>query len=420
MGPRSQEFGAAFDPIEDLMKKVLFQCVLPEYNPDLVVAFDRTGGVTMEYVDYLKCVKKHIRQYEGHFAAEIKSFTPVLIKDPYFMIGNISTTTVANLEAECYKSQLSSKRKCDDSAPLAEPAKRGKLQVPMPRVPPSSTSKANGSSTVACSPKSSQSPIKGTSSFLGKTVKHRSPRLLCKMNTIPNTPNDHVSVGDEDSHDEDSGGCSSSSTIGGISGEGVAQDVIQDNPQVVAECENNVDSGVPYEGNSVGSNVEPIQMLLVQILNPPSQRPTLLILQGIPNSAHDEFEYFHDDAKALLSCFASSNPSFVLPVDLSPLFKRLGYRAFLNSWASFIAHTCADLWDIHKDMVETHLNNLKLFKFKYDSLSFDVSALQERIDSLTTELNTVKAKLVGVSLERGQLAKTKEAASSVMTYDDLL
>ncbi|MED6149864.1 hypothetical protein PIB30_066696, partial [Stylosanthes scabra] len=73
------------------------------------------------------------------------------------------------------------------------------------------------------------------------------PHLLCKMKTIPNTPNDPVDAGDEDSQDEDNGGYSSSSPIGGVSGEVVAQDIIQDNPQVVAECDNNVDSGVPYE-----------------------------------------------------------------------------------------------------------------------------------------------------------------------------
>ncbi|MED6149863.1 hypothetical protein PIB30_066695 [Stylosanthes scabra] len=81
------------------------------------------------------------------------------------------------------------------------------------------------------------------------------------------------------------------------------------------------------------------------------------------DSAHDEFEYFHDDAKALLSRFASSNPSFVLLADLNPLFKRLGYQAFLNAWEFFTAHTFTDLWDIRQDMVETHLNNLNLFNF---------------------------------------------------------
>ncbi|MED6132603.1 hypothetical protein PIB30_020613 [Stylosanthes scabra] len=82
--------------VEDLMKKVLFRSVLPEYDPDLVVPFDRIGGITMEYVEYLKCVKKYIRQYEGQFAAEIKSFTSILVKDPYFMTGNLSPTTIAS------------------------------------------------------------------------------------------------------------------------------------------------------------------------------------------------------------------------------------------------------------------------------------------------------------------------------------
>ncbi|MED6128224.1 hypothetical protein PIB30_095539 [Stylosanthes scabra] len=477
----------SFYLIEDLMKKVLFQSVLPEYDPGLVVPFDIASGVTMEYVEYLECVKKHIRQYEGYFAAEIKSYTPVLVKDPYLMTGNLSPTTVANLEAKCYKSEPSSKRKCDDSAALAEPAKRGKLpssnakmvkrspKKPLKplvnaspprvsagsRVPPSSTSKAKGSYTVACSPMSSQSPVKGTSSLPGKTVKRRSPHLLSKMKTILNTPNNYVSVGDDDSQDEDNGGCSSPSTIGGVFGEGVAQDVFQDNPQVVAECENNVDSGVLYEGNSVGSNIEPIQMVLSSTASHADSRSPFPVSGSSSltkespvvtscDSAHDEFEYFHDDAKALLSRFASSNPSLVLPVDLNPLFKRLGYQAFLNAWEFFTAHTFADLWDIHQDMVEIHLNNLKLFNFsgslleklssklkppssrvldfareeilskEYDSLSSDVSTFQERIDSLTAELNTKKAKLAGVSLEREQLAKTKEATSSVVTCDDLL
>ncbi|MED6202895.1 hypothetical protein PIB30_110221, partial [Stylosanthes scabra] len=153
---------------------------------------------------------------------------------------------------------------------------------------------------------------------------------------------------------------------------------------------------------------------------------------------------------ALLSRFASSNPSFVLPADLNPLFRKLGYQAFLDAWEFFTANTFSDLWGAHRDMVETHLNNLKLFKFsgslleklssklkppssrvpdsareeilskEYDSLSSGVSALQEKIDTLTTELKTMKAKLAGVSLEREQLAKAKEAASSAMTCDDLL
>ncbi|MED6117903.1 hypothetical protein PIB30_114375, partial [Stylosanthes scabra] len=127
---------------------------------------------------------------------------------------------------------------------------------------PSSITKARGSSTVGCSPKSLQTPVKGTSSPPGKTVKRRSPRLLGKMKTIPNTSADPVNVGDEDSQSEDNGGYSGSSTARDVSGEGVAQDVIQDNPQVLAECENNVDSGVPPEGNSVGSDLEPIQMVL--------------------------------------------------------------------------------------------------------------------------------------------------------------
>ncbi|MED6175172.1 hypothetical protein PIB30_075827 [Stylosanthes scabra] len=388
----------AFCPIEDLRKKVLFQSVLPEYDPDL--------------------------------------------------------------DAKCYKSQPSSKRKCDDSAPLAEPTKRGKLpssnakvvrrspkkpiKPPVDATPPrvstssrvplSSTSKAKGSSTVACSPKSSQSPVKGTSSLLGKTVKRRSPRILCKMKTISNTPNDPVSFGDEDSQDEDSGDCSSSSTIGGVSGEGVAQDVIQDNPQVVAEYENNVDSGVRMKEILLGVMLSLFRwcfppQLLVHILDRPSQCSALLILQRNPqlllHSAHDEFEYFHDDAKALLCRFASLNPSFVLLVDLNPLFKRLGYGgdtldnlklikfsdSLLEKLSSKLKPPSSRVLDFSREEISSK---------EYDSLSSDVSALQERINSLTTELNTMKAKLAGVSLEREQLAKTKEAASSVVTCDNLL
>ncbi|MED6219226.1 hypothetical protein PIB30_033838 [Stylosanthes scabra] len=150
----------AFYPIEDLMKKVLFRRSLQEFDPGLVVFFDRIGDITMEYVDYLKCLKQHIRQYE-------------------------------DLDAKCYKSQPSSKRKCDDPAPVAEPAKRGKppssnakvvrrnppekpVKPPADATPPpissrskvlpSSITKARGSSTVGCSPKSLQTPVKGTSS----------------------------------------------------------------------------------------------------------------------------------------------------------------------------------------------------------------------------------------------------------------
>ncbi|MED6137610.1 hypothetical protein PIB30_066533 [Stylosanthes scabra] len=408
----------AFYPIEDLMNKVLFQSVLPEYDPSLVVPFDRTDGVTIETGNFL----------------------PLLLQTWILSVTNPNLLQRENVMILLLWQNRPSEESCQVPMPRwSEGLLRNHLSPPVDATPPrvsigsrfhpSLTSKAKGSSTVACSPKSLQSPIKGTSSFPGKIVKRRSPRTLCKIKTIPNTPNDP----------------------------GVAQDVIQDNPQVEAECENNVDSGVPYEGNSVGSNVEPIQMVLPttdsQSPFPASDFSNLTKESPVVtscDSAHDEFEYFHDDAKALLSCFASSNPSFVLPIDLSPLFKRLGYQAFLNSWAFFTAHTFADLWDIHKDMVETHLNNLKLFKFsdslleklssklkppssrvldfareetlskEYDSISSDVSALQERIDSLTTELNTMKAKLASVSLEREQLAKTKEAASSLMTCEDLL
>ncbi|MED6179078.1 hypothetical protein PIB30_113860, partial [Stylosanthes scabra] len=89
----------------------------------------------------------------------------------------------------------------------------------------------------------------------------------------------------------------------------------------------------------------------------------LACLVCLSGSTHDEFQHFDDDAKALLSRFASSNPSFVLPADLNPLFRKLGYQAFLDAWEFFTANTFSDLWDAHRDMVETHLNNLKLFKF---------------------------------------------------------
>ncbi|MED6214562.1 hypothetical protein PIB30_104140, partial [Stylosanthes scabra] len=38
----------AFYPIEDMMKKVLFRRSLPEFDPGLVVSFDRIGGITMD------------------------------------------------------------------------------------------------------------------------------------------------------------------------------------------------------------------------------------------------------------------------------------------------------------------------------------------------------------------------------------
>ncbi|MED6173900.1 hypothetical protein PIB30_064037 [Stylosanthes scabra] len=82
------------------------------------------------------------------------------------------------------------------------------------------------------------------------------------MNTIPNTPADPVNVGDEDSQGEDNGGYSRLSSIGYVSGEGVAQNVIQDNPHMEVKCENNVDSSVSHEENSVRSDLEPIQMVL--------------------------------------------------------------------------------------------------------------------------------------------------------------
>ncbi|MED6148264.1 hypothetical protein PIB30_051518 [Stylosanthes scabra] len=258
-------------------------------------------------------------------------------------------------------------------------------------------------------------------------MKRRSPRLLGKMKTIPNTSADPVNVGDEDSQSEDNGGYSGSSTVGDVSGEGVAQDVIQDNPQVLAECENNVDLGVPPEGNSVGSDLEPIQMVLPTTAShtdsrspfPASGSSNLTKESPIVTSCgstHDEFQHFDDDAKALLFSFASSNPSFVLPADLNPLFRKLGYQAFLDAWEFFTANTFADLWDAHRDMGSKE----EILSKEYDSLSSGVSALQEKIDTLTTELNTMKAKLAGVCLEREQLAKAKEDASSAMTCDDLL
>ncbi|MED6219687.1 hypothetical protein PIB30_038094 [Stylosanthes scabra] len=106
---------------------MLFQIVLLECDPCLVVPSDKVGRVIMEYVGYLMCVKKHIRQYEDYSTAEIKFSTPILVKDLYFMTGNLSPTTIASLDARCYKSQPSSRRKSYDSVVTVEPAKRGTL-----------------------------------------------------------------------------------------------------------------------------------------------------------------------------------------------------------------------------------------------------------------------------------------------------
>ncbi|MED6107063.1 hypothetical protein PIB30_010509 [Stylosanthes scabra] len=225
-------------------------------------------------------------------------------------------------------------------------------------IPHSSTTKTKGSSALDCSPKPSGSPVKSTSSLLGKPVKHKSPYLWGKMKTIPNTPNDPVSVDDEDSQDENSGGYSRSSIIMVVFRKGVAQDVIQDNPQVVAKCENIL----------IQCSVRKrFRLDFSYGFSFPFQAPDssnlskeFLVFTSC-DFAHDEFEYFHDDAKALCSRFASLKRSFVLPVDLNPLFKKLGDE---------------------------------ILSKEYDSISF--------------ELNTMNAKLACVSLEPKQLVKTKE------------
>ncbi|MED6215334.1 hypothetical protein PIB30_112566, partial [Stylosanthes scabra] len=98
----------------------------------------------------------------------------------------------------CYKSQSSSKRKCDDPAPVAELAKRGK--------PPSSNA---------------------------KVVRRNPPEKPVKPPADSTPP--PVSS------------CSK---------------VLPSSITKARECENNVDSGVSPEGNSVGSDLEPIQMVL--------------------------------------------------------------------------------------------------------------------------------------------------------------
>ncbi|MED6107062.1 hypothetical protein PIB30_010508 [Stylosanthes scabra] len=229
--PKNVEF--AFYPIEDLMKKVLFQIVLPEYDPCLITPSDRVGGVTMEYVSYLKCVKKQIKQYEGYFSVEMKSIL-VLVKHLYFMTGNLSPTTIAsNVPSFAWMLGVTN---------LNHPQGESLMILPL---------RLNRTSEASC--------------------KHKSPRLLGKMKRIPDTPDDLVSVDDEDSKDEDNRGFLTLSTIGGVS----------------ASC---MDSRYPFQvSNSSNLTKESLVVTLC-------------------DSAHNEFQYFHVDVHALFYCFASLNP----------------------------------------------------------------------------------------------------------------
>ncbi|QHO47198.1 CHD3-type chromatin-remodeling factor PICKLE [Arachis hypogaea] len=452
--------GALICPVIYRPDRVLFQEELPKYNPFLVVPLDRDGGVTMEYVDYLMRMKEHIRQYEGTSVPDVRSFVPVLIKDPYFMTGNLSPSTITNLNARCYRHPPSSKRKPDDSVVTAEVVKRSKVESsnvevvkrslerpPRPSVDAtpspistgsgifsSSTAKAKGSSAAACFVESSQSPGKAVVSLSSSIVKRRSHRLLGKLKTIPNAPSDL----------------------------GTTQEVVRDGLPAKASSKRNVDieSGVTCQGDPTRRVVTPIRTIFPGAASHAASESTFQTLStskitkeplasASSVSVRDEFEHFNGDAKNLLSEIASRAPSFLLPNDLNCLFKKLGYQAFLDAWDFFTSHSLADLWGAHRDMVENHLNNLKLFKFsgrwlenlsakfepppgisdlareellskEHHILSSDVSALQEKVNKLTSELNTLKARLASVSMEREQLAKHKEAASSVISYSDIL
>ncbi|QHO00209.1 uncharacterized protein DS421_13g404540 [Arachis hypogaea] len=433
---------------------------LPKYNPFLVVPLDRDGGVTKEYVDYLMRMKEHIRQYEGTSVPDVRSFVRVLIKDAYFMTGNLSPSIITNLNARCYRHPPSSKRKPDDSVVTAEVVKRSKVESsnvkvakrslerpPRPSVDatpspistgsgisPSSMAKAKGSSAAACFVESSQSPGKAVVSLSRSVVKRRSHRLLGKMKTIPNAPSDPVNVGDESSQERVSGDSPNSFVVGDIPDKGTTQEVVRDDPRAIASSKSNVDiePGVTCQGDPTRRVVTPIRTVFPGAV-----------------SVCDEFEHFNGDAKNLLSEIASRTPFFLLPNDLNCLFKKLGYQAFLDAWDFFTSHSLADLWGAHRDMVANHLNNLKLFKFsgrwlenlsaklepplgisdlareellskEHHVLSSDVSALQEKVNNLTSEMNTMKARLASVSMEREQLAKHKEAASSAISYSDIL
>ncbi|QHO52456.1 uncharacterized protein DS421_2g39500 [Arachis hypogaea] len=480
--------GALICPVIYRLDRVLFQEELPKYNPFLVVPLDRDGGVTMEYVDYLMRMKEHIRQYEGTSVPDVRSFVPVLIKDPYFMTGNLSPSTITNLNAKCYRHPPSSKRKPDDSVVTAEVVKRSKVEssnvevakrslerplgpsvdaMPSPistgsGISPSSTAKAKGSSAAACFVESSQSPDKAVVSLSSSVVKRRSHRLLGKLKTIPNAPSDPVNVGDESSLERVSGDSPNSFIVGDVPDEGTTQEVVRDGLRAKASSKRNVDiePGVTCQGDPTRRVVTPTRTVFPDAASHTASESTFQasstskitkepLASASSVSVRDEFEHFNGDAKNLLSEIASRAPSFLLPNDLNCLFKKLGYQAFLDAWDFFTSHSLADLWGAHRDMVENHPNNLKLFKFsgrwlenlsaklepppgisdlareellskEHHILSSDVSALQEKVNKLTSELNTLKARLASVSMEREQLAKHKEAASSVISYSDIL
>ncbi|QHO19243.1 uncharacterized protein DS421_11g327190 [Arachis hypogaea] len=434
--------GALICPVIYRPDRVLFQKELPEYNPCLVVSLDRDGRVTMESVDldYFMRMKKHIRQYEGTSIPDVRSFVPVLIKDPYFMTGNLSPSTIANLDTKCYKHPPSPKRKSNDSVVTVEVVKRGKVEssylkvakrslkkpprpsidaTPSPistgsGISPSSTTKAKGSSVGACFVKSSQFPGTDVASLSRNVVKRRSHRLLDKITTIPNAPSDSVNVGDESSQERVSGDSPNSFVVG----------------------------DVPDKGDPTRRVVTPIRTEFPGAASHVASESTF-------QASSTCISHVTQEPSAGASFIASRAPSFLLPNDLNCLFKKLGYQAFLDAWNFFTSHSLADLWGAHRDIVENHLNNLKLFKFsghwlenlstklepppgvsdpareellskEYHVLSSDVSALQEKVNKLTSELNTIKARLASVSLEREQLAKHKEAASSVISYSDIL
>ncbi|QHN99193.1 uncharacterized protein DS421_13g395760 [Arachis hypogaea] len=440
--------GALICPVIYRPDRVLFQKELPEYNPCLVVPLNRDGGVTMEYVNYLM-----------------------------------------HLDARCYK-HPPSKRKSNDSVVTAEVVKRSKVEssivkvakrslekplepsidaTPSPifigsEISPSLTAKAKGSSSAACFVKSSQSPSKAVVSLSRSAVKRRSHRLLSKMTTIPNAPSDPVNVVDESSQERVSKDSPNSFVVPDVPDKGTTQDVVRDGPRAITSSKSNVDieSGVTCQGDPTRCVVTPIRIVFPGAASHVASESTFQALSTCIShvtkepsasaslvSVRDEFEHFDGNAKNLLSEIASRTPSFLLPNDLNCLFKKLGYQAFLDAWDFFTSHSLADLWGTHRNMVENHLNNLKLFKFsgrwlenlstklepppgvpdlareellskEYHVLSSDVFALQEKVDKLTSELNTMKTRLASVSLEREQLAKHKEDASSVISYSDIL
>ncbi|QHO31525.1 uncharacterized protein DS421_8g242300 [Arachis hypogaea] len=480
--------GALICPVIYRPDRVLFQEELAKYNPFLVVPFDRDGGVTMEYVDYLMRMKEHIRQYEGTSIPDVRSFVPVLIKDPYFMTGNLSPSTITNLNARCYRHPPFSKRKPDDSVVTTEVVKRSKVEssnvevakrslerppgpsvdaTPSPistgsGISPSSTAKAKGSSAAACFVESSQSPGKAAVSLSSSVVKRRSHRLLGKLKTIPNAPSDPVNVGDESSLERVSGESPNSFIVGDVPDEGTTQEVVRDGLRAKASSKRNVDiePSVTCQRDPTRRVVTPTRTVFPGAASHTASESTFQasntskitkepLASASSVSVRDEFEHFNGDAKNLLSEIASRAPSFLLPNDLNCLFKKLGYQAFLDAWDFFTSHSLADLWGAHRDMVENHLNNLKLFKFsglwlenlsaklepppgisdlareellskEHHILSSDISALQEKVNKLISELNTLKARLANVSMEREQLAKHKDAASSVISYSDIL